>query len=138
MDTSYIYFGLAGDFDPTDLSKEIDLDSTYSSAKHSKDPVRKLPRCSLMRFAQINSNQNSSELDVYKLADEVVDQLEPFTEQFAVAIEKYQLEATFQVVFWYPVSEEKSTPVLGFSNRVIQFLAATGAFIDIDGYRERI
>ncbi len=32
----------------------------------------------LMRFAQINCNQNSFEPDVYKLADKVADQFEPF------------------------------------------------------------
>lgn len=135
MTNNYIYFGLAGEFNPDDVAREIDLSPCKSEAKHSRDTERKLPRCSLMRFAQTHADQNAQVLDIYKLADKVVEQLEPFTEQFATVIKKHDAEATMQVVFDFPVSDDVSTPVLGFSKRVIQFVAAMNASIDMDSYR---
>jgi hypothetical protein len=132
---NYIYLGLAGDFDPDAVAREIDLPPTESAAKHSRNAERKLPRCSLMRFGQTHAETNDGVLDIYALAEKVVEQLEPYTLQFAEAITKHTAEATFQVVFEFPVSEEVSTPILGFSARVIRFVAATGASIDMDSYR---
>ena len=136
MPNNYIYFGLAGEFDPTEVAQEIDLAPTRSAAKHSKNPEKRIPRCSIMRFAQAHADENEDVLDVYALADRLVEQVEPYADQFASAIKKHDARATLQVVFDFPVSEEVSTPILGFSNRVIQFLAATGASIDMDSYRE--
>jgi hypothetical protein len=132
---NYIYFGLAGDFDPDAVVQGIDLEPTESQAKHSRDPEQQLPRCSLLRFAQTHAEDNEPVLDVYELAEKVVDQLEPYTQQFADAILKYDIAATFQVVFEFPVADEVSTPALGFSKRVIQFVAAIQASIDMDSYR---
>jgi len=132
---NYIYFGLAGDFDPDAVAREIDLAPTERAAKHSRNAERKLPRCSLMRFGQNHAETKDGVLDIYELAEKVVDQLEPYTLQFADAISKHRAEATFQVVFEFPVSAEVSTPILGFSARVIRFVAATGSSIDMDSYR---
>lgn len=132
---NYIYLGLAGEFDPDAVAREIDLAPTRSAAKHSRNAERKLPRCSLIRFGQTHAATKNGVLNIYELAEKVVGQLEPYTLQFAEAISKYKAEATFQVVFEFPVSEEVSTPILGFSTRVIRFVAATGASIDMDSYR---
>ena len=132
---NYIYFGLRGDFDPDEVAREIDLDPTQSRAKHSSDAEKRLPRCSLMRFAQTHAEDDEQCLDIYDLAEKVVDKLEPYTQQFADVIAKYSVKPSFQVVFEFPVSEDVSTPALGFSSRVIQFVSATSASIDMDSYR---
>lgn len=136
MPNNYIYFGLTGEFDPTEVAQEIDLAPMRSAGKHSKNPEKRIPRCSIMRFAQTDADQNEEVLDVHALADRLVEQLEPYAEQFASAIKKHDAKATLHVVFSFPVSEEVSTPILGFSNRVIRFLTSTGATIDMDSYRE--
>lgn len=136
MDSAnYVYFGLAGDFDPGAVAQDMDLAPTSSAAKHSRNPEKQLPRCSLVRFAQTHSDGNEPVLDVYELAEKVISQLEPYTQQFKEVITRYSVNATLQVVFEFPVSDEVSTPALGFSSRVIQFLAATNASIDVDSYR---
>lgn len=132
---NYIYFGLAGDFNPREVEQEVDLRPTDARAKRSRDREKKLPRCSLMRFAQTHAGENKQVLDVYDLAERAIDQLEPHTQQFARAIRKYEAVATLQVVFEFPTSDEFSTPILGFSKRVIEFVAATDASIDMDSYR---
>ncbi len=132
---NYIYFGLAGDFDPDEVAREIDLKPTDRCAKHSRDAEGKLPRCSLMRFAQTHADEGAQVFDAYELAEKVINQLEPYTKQFVNAIEKHGAEATLQVVFDFPVSGEVSTPALGFSKRVVKFVAMTGASIDMDSYR---
>ena len=130
-----IYFGLRGDFDPDDVARDIDLSPTEAVAKHARSPARRIPRCALMRYAQTYADPGEPVLDLDKLADEVVSKLEPYTAQFAKAIHEHRATATLQVVFEFPVSDEESTPVLGFSNRVARFVAATGARIDVDSYR---
>lgn len=132
---NYIYFGLAGDFDPELVASEVGIKPTRSAAKHSKNLERKIPRESLLRFAQTHADADGGVLDIYGLAERVVAQLEPFTRQFKDAATKYDAEAMFQVVFYFPISDEISTPIIGFSKRVVQFIAATGASIDIDTYR---
>ena len=132
---NYIYFGLAGDFDPDALNAEIDLPPSRSTAKHSRDPEKKIPRCSLVRFGETQAEEGDSVFDLYELADRAIGHLEPYTSQFVEAIRKHEAEPTLQVVFEFPVSDDVSTPALGFSSRVIRFVAATGASIDLDSYR---
>ncbi len=73
--------------------------------------------------------------DIYKLAESVVDILEPHQPALAAGIREHGAVATFQVVMDFPIYEEVPTPPIGFSERVISFIAATGASIDIDTYR---
>ncbi len=131
---NYIYFGLAGEFDPAELEKKIDLTPTESMAKHARFPDRKLPKCSRMRFAQRYHTDEEGILDSYALAEKVIDELEPYEEQFKALIQDPDIDATLEVVFEFPTSEEIPTPILGFSNRVLRFVANVGASIDMDSY----
>jgi hypothetical protein len=133
--SNYIYFGLTGEFDPAQVEAELGLKPTRSMAKHARDTNRQLPRCSLMRFAQLHADTDAGVLDIYTLADNVVDALMPYASRFADVVRRYKIEARLQVVFDFPISDDVSTPIMGFSNRVIQFLADTGASIDMDSYR---
>jgi hypothetical protein len=132
--SNYIYFGLAGEFDPLEVENIIDLKPTESMAKHARFPERKLPKCSLMRFAQTHFEEEAVIFDTYKLAEKVIEILEPYQDQISYVVQSFELDATLEVVFELPTSEEISTPILGFSNRVINFLSAVGASIDMDSY----
>jgi hypothetical protein len=72
---------------------------------------------------------------VQKSSSPQVDILEPYLDSFASAISSYDAEAVFQVVLYFPVSEDISTPTFGFSKRVVSFIGSTGGSVDIDTYR---
>jgi hypothetical protein len=129
----YVYFGLSGDFDPVAVSSRIGISPGECVAKHSKNALRRIPRTSLLRYAQTESE--AEVIDVYEMAEKAVDLLEPHLESITSAIEEFNAEATFNVVLDFPLSDDVSTPAIGFSRRVVAFVAAVKASIDIDTYR---
>ncbi|MBK1832382.1 DUF4279 domain-containing protein [Verrucomicrobiaceae bacterium R5-34] len=131
--TAYVYFGLKGDFDPVRVDEMIPLDSDMCLAKHSREPHFKTPVSSILRYAELNTEDDL--IDIYDLADRAVDILSPYTELFVDAIKKHKATATFQAVIQFPNSEEISTPAIGFSERVVRFISSVGGSIDIDTYR---
>jgi hypothetical protein len=131
--TAYIYFGIQGDFDPHEFAGLINLPPDKCIAKHSSNPEHKIPKTSLLRYAQVETF--SDLIDIYELAERSVDILEPHLDSFVSTIRSYGAEAVFQVVLYFPTSEDISTPAFGFSKRVVSFIASTGASVDIDTYR---
>jgi hypothetical protein len=131
--TAYIYFGIKGDFDPYEFAGLINLPPNECVAKHSSNPEHKIPKTSLLRYAQVETF--SDLIDIYELAERSVDILEPHLASFVSAIRSFGADAVFQVVLYFPTSEDISTPAFGFSKRVVSFIASTGASVDIDTYR---
>lgn len=132
---NYVYFGIYGEFDPDVLAAKIGIEPTRSQAKHSRDPARHLPRTSILRFAQTHADENIPVVDVYELAEAVYRKLKDHRRQIADVVKAYEVSATFQVVLDFPVSDEVSTPAIGFSEDVVKFISDVGASIDIDTYR---
>jgi hypothetical protein len=130
---SYAYFGLHGDFNPFEFARRIALQPHQCIDMHSRNPLRKLPRTSILDYAQFETA--APIVDIDDLSQKVVTILEPHQEALASAITNSGATATLQVVLYFPVSEDVSTPILIFSQRVIRFLAAVNASIDIDSYR---
>jgi len=131
--SAYIYFGLSGDFAPSEFDARIPLEADKCEAKHSRDPAHKLPRTTILRYAEHKTFDDL--IDIYVLSDLVVDVLMPYVETFKSAIEEFDAEPRFQVVLHFPTSEDISTPAFGFSTKVINFIALVGGHIDIDTYR---
>jgi hypothetical protein len=131
--TAYIYFGIRGDFDPHEFAGQIVLPPDMCVAKHSRNPEHKIPRSSLLRYAQVETF--SDLIDIYELAERSVDILEPYLDSFVSTIRSYGADAVLQVVLYFPTSEDISTPAFGFTKRVISFIASTGASVDIETYR---
>lgn len=131
--TAYFYFGIKGDFDPYQFAARVPLSPDECIAKHSSNPEHQIPKTSLLRYAQVETF--SDLVDVYELVERSIDILEPHLNSFVSAIRDYSAETVFQVVLYFPVSEDISTPAFGFSNRVVSFIASAGASVDIDTYR---
>ena len=132
---TYIYFGIRGEFDPNDLASRIGMAPTKSAARHSRDPERKIPRCSTLRFAQTHADAGDEAVDLYGLADAVYQKLKDHKDKIAQVVKTHDVVATFQVVLEFPVSDDVPTPAIGFSPGVVNFVAEVGASIDIDTYR---
>jgi len=128
-----VYFMLRGDFLPEEITNFIGIKPTSSQKEGEKDSVRNIPRCSIWEFS--SETIEAEIVDVYELADRVIQTLSPKQEEIKQAVSKWDLHATLEVVLEIAVDEDVRTPAIGFSQKVIQFLAKTGADIDIDTYR---
>jgi len=73
-------------------------------------------------------------IDVYEMADQIVQQLAPHSTQIRNAISDLDLKAKLQVVIHFSTHDEVPTPAIGFSNEVLAFLTEVNANIDIDTY----
>lgn len=66
----------------------------------------------------------------------MVDILEPYTQNFQRVAEKFDLTLQCSTCLWMMHDLNVSTPPIGFSQRAVKFIAAVGAFIDVDTYRD--
>ena len=133
---NYAYLGIYGDFDPDDMASLIGIEPSQSEAKHSKViRGRKLPQASVLRLGQKHAEVIDGFVDVYKLTEDVYLELRDHTKDISNAIKSKDASAVLQVVLDFPISDEVSTPAIGFSREVIEFANDVGASIDIDTYR---
>ena len=135
IEDNYVYLGFRGDFNLDDFVSRIGIQPTKRVEKKSIGPSSNFPKQSVLRYGQKHASQNDSVADFYSLADQVVDELAPFVEEIKQAIDEFEVDVTLQFVVWISTDEEKATPVLGLSNRAIQFAGTLGASVDIDSYR---
>jgi|LakMenE18May11ns_1017448.scaffolds.fasta_scaffold9144121_1 hypothetical protein len=128
----YVYFGLRGTFDPDELTLRLGITPTSSCAQGARNPQRGLPKTSQW---EVSTERIVAEyIDVYELADQVVSKLETHAAHIKDAIAALDLYAVLEVVLYFSTDDEVSTPAIGFSNRVLAFLADVNASIDIDTY----
>jgi hypothetical protein len=131
-----VYFGLKGDFSPDDVTDLIGLTPSQALKEGERNPERGVPKCSLWDFSL--PEVVGEQVDIYDLSEKLVDLLEPHEERIAEAVERWNLTATLQVVLDFAVHEAISMPPIGFSERVIRFLADVGGGIDIDTYTSTV
>lgn len=128
----YVYFGLRGAFDPDELTLRLGITPTSSCGQGTRNPKRGLPKTSLW---EVSTERIVAEcIDVYELADQIVSKLEGNAAQIKDAIAALDLYAVLEVVLYFSTDDSVSTPAIGFSNRVLAFLADVNASIDIDTY----
>lgn len=128
-----VYFTLDGDdFDPNELTRFLGIEPTSVLRKGSKIPD-KIPK--------MNSWQLSTEnivyeyIDVFEMATEIVNKLKPAKHLIIQAKDRFRVSPRLEVVLWFSMNEEHSTPAIGFEIDTVKFLGEVGAFIDIDTYK---
>ncbi len=128
-----VYFELYGDhFDPDELTEFLGIEPT--STVRAGDMVFKKP-------AKQNSWELSTEnivdefIDIYELSSSLINILKPKQSKILEAIDQFDLSSKFEVVLWFSVNENHSTPAIGFEAGTIELLGEIGAFIDIDTYK---
>jgi hypothetical protein len=128
-----VYFSLDGDdFDPDEVTEFLGIEPTSIKRKGSRVPG-KIPK----RNSWVLSTENiiSDYIDVYEMSAQIVNKLKPKKELILKAKERFNALPRFEVVLWFSINEEHSTPTIGFEAETIQFLGEIGAFIDIDTYK---
>ncbi|XZE33540.1 DUF4279 domain-containing protein [Pirellulaceae bacterium SH501] len=123
---------MRGAFDPDEMTIRLGITPTSSCAQGARHPERGLPKTSQW---EVSTERIVAEcIDVYELADQIVSKLEGNAVQIKDAIAALDLYAVLEVVLYFSTDEGVSTPAIGFSNRVLAFLAKVNASIDIDTY----
>ena len=128
-----VYFALDGDdFEPDVVTKILGILPTSVMRKGSKIP-NKLPAKNSWELS--TENVVNDYIDVFAMAESITDTLVPVKDKLKGVIETYNLVPRLEVVLWFSVNEEHSTPAIGFEPSTLSFLGEIGAFIDIATYK---
>lgn len=74
----------------------------------------------------------TDEVDVYKLTDTIIKQLEPIKEKILQVIKSHNLSPRIGVVLVLSIDKDETVPDVGFGARTIRFLADIGMFINVE------
>lgn len=128
-----VYFALDGDdFDPDELTKFLGIEPTSIMRKGSRI-VGKIPKMSSWQLS--TENLVSEYVDVFEMSTEIVHKLKPKKELILQAKARFNVTPRLEVVLWFSVNENHSTPAIGFEVETVEFLGEIGASIDIDTYK---
>jgi len=124
-----VYFALYGnEFDPDAVTRLVGIEPT--SIKLKKDPI-----CKHTWWKYSLGKIEDDVIDIYDMSSALVARLQPYQDKIAQAKDTLRLNTVLSVVLWITCDEAKSTPAIGFDEKVISFLSSVGASIDIDTYR---
>ena len=85
---------------------------------------------------ELSTGEVESEcIDIYEMSEAVIELLVGKEEQIRFVVEKYDAQAVLEVVLTISMKESVSTPAIGFSEKVVKFMADVGGYIDIDTHR---
>lgn len=135
MDTNEgrVYFALDGDdFDPDEVSEFLGIEPTSIRRKGTK-VSGKIPKMNSWELS--TDNIINDYIDVFGMSTEIVNKLKPKKDRILQAKERFNASPRFEVVLWFSMNEEHSTPAIGFEVETVEFLGEIGAFVDIDTYK---
>ena len=130
------YFALSGyHFNPDDITRLLGVQPTSVNAAGANSGLDK----PVISSWELSTETVTDDVDVYKLTDVIIKQVEPVKEKILQVIKSHNLSPRVGVVLVLSVDKDESAPDVGFGARTIRFLAEIGAFINVD-YRlsERI
>ncbi len=128
-----VYFALDGDdFDPDEVTEFLGIKPTSIRRKGSKVPD-KIPRMSSWELS--TDNIVNDHIDVFEMSTEIINKLKTKKDLILQAKERFNVLPRFEVVLWFSVNEDHSTPAIGFEVETTTFLGEIGAFVDIDTYK---
>jgi hypothetical protein len=123
------YFSLAGyHFNPDDVTRLLGVEPTSvnGAGTHSG-----MDRPAISSW-ELSTDKVTDDVDVFKLTDMIIKQLEPIKEQILQVIESHNLSPRIGVVLLLSVDKDESIPDVGFGARTVRFLADIGAFINVE------
>jgi hypothetical protein len=133
------YFALYGyHFNPDDITRLLGIEPTLINAAGAYSGLDK-PVISSWELSTGTVSSDKSEVDIYKLTEDILKQLEPIKDKIIEVCKSHNLSPRLGIVLTLSVDKNESSPDVGFGAKIIRFLADIGAFINVD-YRlsERI
>lgn len=123
------YFGLAGyHFNPDDITRFLGLEPTRVDASGARSTLDK----PVLSFWELSTETVDDDIDVYKLTEGLIKQIEPAKEKILQACKDQNLSPRIVVELVLSVDKDESEPEVGFGARTIKFLSEIGAFINVD------
>lgn len=126
------YFSLVGyHFNPDDITRLLGLEPTLTNSAGANSDLNK-PVISSWELSTGTVNGDEENVDIYKLTDIILKQLEPIKEKITEVCKSHNLSPRMGVVLTLSVDKDESSPEVGFGARTICFLADIGAFINVE------
>jgi len=123
------HFTLAGyHFNPDDITRLLGIEPTSVDASGANSGLDK----PVISAWELSTDTVTDDVDVYKLTEIIIKQLEPVKEKILQVIKSHNLSPRIGVVLVLSVDKNESVPDVGFGARTIRFLADIGAFINVD------
>ena len=123
------YFALSGyHFNPDDITRLLGIEPTSVNAAGANSGLDK----PVISSWELSTDTIIDEVDVYKLTDIIVKQLEPAKEKILQVIKSHNLSPRLGIVLVLSIDKDETCPDVGFGGRSTRFLADIGAFINVD------
>jgi len=124
------FFALSGyHFNPDNITQQLGIEPTSTNAAGANSGLDS-PVISSWELS--TETVTDDELDIYKLTDALLKQLEPAKEKIILATKNHNLSPRLGVVLVLSVDKDEICPDVGFGGRTTRFMADIGAFINID------
>lgn len=126
------YFALVGyHFDPADITRVLGIEPSTVNDAGARSGLDK-PVISSWECSTETVTGDEEEVDVYKLTETILKQVEPAKDKIMEVCKSHNLSPRLGVVLTLSVDKNETTPEVGFGTRVIRFLADIGAFINVE------
>jgi hypothetical protein len=123
------HFTLAGyHFNPDVVTQHLGIQPTSVDASGARSDLSK----PVLSSWELSTGTVTDDIDVYKLTDELIKQIEPAKDKILEICKSHNLSPRIGVVLVLSVDKGETVPDVGFGARTIRFLSEVGAFINID------
>ena len=124
-----VHFTLAGyHFDPDNVTRHLGIEPTFTDASGLRGSLDK----PMLSFWELSTETVTDDIDVYKLTEQLIKQIEPAKEKILEVSKNLNLSPRIELVLTLSTDKDETEPDVGFGGRTIKFLAEIGAFINID------
>jgi len=124
-----VHFTLGGyHFNPDDVTRLLGIEPTTTDASGMRGSLDK----PALSFWELSTETVTDDIDIYKLTDQLIKQIEPAKEKILEVIKNLNLSPRIELKLTLSVDKDESVPDVGFGARTIKFLAEIGAFINVD------
>lgn len=126
------YFSLVGyHFNPDDITALLGLEPTTVNDAGTRSGLDN-PVISSWELSTDTVDGDEDEVDIYKLTDLILKQIEPAKDKIIEVCKTHNLSPRMGVVLTLSIDKNETGPEVGFGARMIRFLADIGAFINVD------
>jgi len=123
------HFTLSGyHFNPDDITRLLGIEPTSIDATGASSELDK----PVISSWELSTDTITDDIDIYKLTDILIKQVEPAKEKILQVIKSHNLSPRIGVVLVLSVDKDESVPDVGFGARTVRFLADIGAFINVE------
>lgn len=123
------FFALSGyHFNPDDITRLLGIEPTSINAAGAHSALDS----PVISSWELSTETVTDDVDVYKLTEEILKQIEPAKDKLLEVIKNQNLSPRLNVELVLSIDKDETSPEVGFGGRLTRFMADIGAFINID------